>query len=117
MTTDFHVSDGRAAALERRRAIESGGTCASLVVEGVRPSAPGERDVRRIDPDSLYRQEHTADYLGLVPGTLQKWRVYPPTSGPVLKYCKIGRAVRYRGADILEFVAQSSCASTSSPGV
>ncbi|WP_394024077.1 helix-turn-helix domain-containing protein [Xanthobacter flavus] len=116
MTADFHALDGRATALGHRHAIDSGGVHASASADGG-TGRRGERDVRRIDPDSLYRQEQAAGYLGLVPGTLQKWRVHPPTSGPVLKFCKIGRAVRYRGSDILTFVEQSSCSSTSSTGV
>jgi predicted DNA-binding transcriptional regulator AlpA len=51
---------------------------------------------------NLLTERQAADLLTVSPGTLSVWRTtrrYP------LRYIKIGRAVRYRESDILQFIA------------
>lgn len=50
--------------------------------------------------DMLTTQE-AAQYLGLAPATLNKWRVYK--TGP--RFFKLGRAVRYRRDDLDAYLA------------
>ncbi|MFH7319774.1 helix-turn-helix transcriptional regulator [Desulfurivibrio sp. D14AmB] len=50
----------------------------------------------------LTRQE-AADFLGLKKGTLDVWA----TRGQGPRYLKLGRAVRYRLADLQEYMEQS----------
>lgn len=50
-----------------------------------------------------------ANYLGLAESTLEKARV----SGTGPKYLKLGRAVRYRIADLNEWLAERVVSSTS----
>ncbi|HVZ99145.1 MAG TPA: helix-turn-helix domain-containing protein [Caulobacterales bacterium] len=44
-----------------------------------------------------------ARFLGVSPQTLEKWRCYRPEDGPA--FMKIGRVVRYRRSDLLDFMA------------
>jgi len=48
--------------------------------------------------------EQAARYLGLAPATLNKWRVYG--TGP--RFHKLGRAVRYRRADLDAYLASNT---------
>jgi Helix-turn-helix domain len=52
------------------------------------------------NPDDLLTTEQAAKVLGTTPGTLNTWRCvkrYP------LAYIKIGRSVKYRRSDLVEF--------------
>lgn len=51
---------------------------------------------------TLLRTDEVAEYLGLSPGTLRFWRYIG--RGP--RYLKVGTAVRYNHADILEWLDQ-----------
>ena len=53
-----------------------------------------------------------ADYLGLKATTLNKWRCHG--TGP--PYIKVGRLVRYRRADLDEFLRERVRTSTSDKG-
>lgn len=50
-------------------------------------------------PPALLSTVHAAARLGLRPCTLEKWR----TTGSGPKFVKLGRAVRYRVADLDQF--------------
>jgi hypothetical protein len=52
--------------------------------------------------EKLLNERQAADLLTVSPGTLSVWRT---TRRYALKYIKIGRAVRYRESDILNFIA------------
>jgi predicted DNA-binding transcriptional regulator AlpA len=59
----------------------------------------------RVDVEKLLKlltEQEAADLLTVSPGTLSVWRC---TRRYDLRYLKIGRAVRYRESDILEFIA------------
>jgi predicted DNA-binding transcriptional regulator AlpA len=58
----------------------------------------------------LLTQSETAELLRLSERTLERWRVVG--SGPV--FCKLGKRVLYRQADLDEWIASHLCASTSS---
>ncbi len=58
--------------------------------------------------DMLSTQE-AAQYLGLAPATLSKWRVY--RTGP--RFLKLGRSVRYRRADLDAYLASNTQLPTS----
>lgn len=49
----------------------------------------------------LLDNEQAAEFLGLSPTTLTTWR---STKRYDLPYCKVGGAVRYDQADLLEFI-------------
>jgi hypothetical protein len=49
--------------------------------------------------DPLLTPEQAADLIGVKPGLLSRWRC--AQEGPA--YCKLGRPVRYRLSDVLEF--------------
>ncbi|MBO9377416.1 helix-turn-helix domain-containing protein [Sphingomonas histidinilytica] len=53
--------------------------------------------------------EKAAEYLGLATNTLEKMRVHG--TGP--KFAKLGRAVRYRVADLEDYIAARVVSSTS----
>ncbi len=57
----------------------------------------------------LMATPQAANYLGLSVSTLNKWRVYG--QGP--KFVKLGRAVRYRVEDLVQFAKMCSKSSTS----
>lgn len=52
-------------------------------------------------PSTLLDQAQAAQYLGVSPGTLQVWR---STRRYPLRYVKVGRLVRYREADLRQFL-------------
>lgn len=52
----------------------------------------------------LWDQRATADYLGVS----HKWLERDRWKGATLPYVKIGRAVRYRAADVLAYVDRNS---------
>ncbi|WP_434053119.1 MAG: helix-turn-helix domain-containing protein [Roseibium sp.] len=64
--------------------------------------------VEQFDPDRLINEQDAANFLCVSFRTLQAWRVRG--GGP--KFCKIGRAVRYRRADLLAFATSNSAHST-----
>ena len=60
---------------------------------------------RAYKPSDLLDEKEAARYLNLVPATLRNWRV--AKKGP--SALKIGkRAIRYRFADLEEFIAAST---------
>jgi len=60
------------------------------------------------DPDLALTENLTAELLGISVRTLQSWRI----SGKGPRYCKIGRAVRYRRRDIVQFQEHHAVNST-----
>jgi predicted DNA-binding transcriptional regulator AlpA len=58
---------------------------------------------------AMLRTPHAAEYLGVSAATLCKWRVFG--DGP--PYKKLGRAVVYDPADLRDWLAAHSKASTS----
>lgn len=62
--------------------------------------------------DELLTTKEASRYLKLRPNTLEIWRL----RGVGVKYCKFGRAVRYRLSDLQEFVEASVRTSTSDGG-
>ena len=50
----------------------------------------------------LLTQEEVADVLGISPGTLAQWRCEGKS---ILKYIKIGGAVRYKESDLHEYIS------------
>jgi predicted DNA-binding transcriptional regulator AlpA len=58
--------------------------------------------------EKYYSPKDAAAYLRSSPSTLAKRRLYG--SGP--RYCRIGRAIRYRKSDLDEFMAKSAVEST-----
>ncbi len=65
------------------------------------------------DPDSLLTEVQAATLLGFSVRTLQGWRLRG--GGP--RIIKVGRAVRYKRADLEAWVEAHATASTSSEGV
>ncbi len=53
--------------------------------------------------------EGAAEHVGLATNTLEKMRV----SGQGPRYCKLGRAVRYRVSDLEDYLAERVVQSTS----
>jgi predicted DNA-binding transcriptional regulator AlpA len=80
----------------------------------VTPQIHPERSV--INPASLapllLTEAQVADLLAISPRTLQMWRY--KGGGP--KYVKAGAAVRYRPADVDDWLASQARLSTSDPG-
>ena len=67
------------------------------------------------DRDVLLSEVYAAELLGISTRTLQAWR----TKGIGPNYVRVGRAVRYRRGDLLEYIASSTVlckASAASPG-
>jgi predicted DNA-binding transcriptional regulator AlpA len=62
-----------------------------------------------IDNERYYSPKDAAAYLRTSPSTLAKRRLYG--TGP--RYCRIGRAIRYRKSDLDEFMAVNTVSSTS----
>ena len=54
----------------------------------------------------------TSDRFGLAPGTLANWRL----AGKGPPYLKIGRTVRYRVSDLIDWMEANTRSSTSDPG-
>jgi predicted DNA-binding transcriptional regulator AlpA len=52
-------------------------------------------------PDKLLTEKDVAPILGVSVYTLQRWRVR--RVGP--RYVKLGRAIRYRMSDLLDFIS------------
>lgn len=61
---------------------------------------------------SLLDTREAAQRLNVSVSCMAKWRI----SGFGPKFCKLGKAVRYRVADLDEFVAKSSATSTVTAG-
>jgi len=61
-----------------------------------------------IDNETYYRTKEAAAYLRTSPSTLAKRRLYG--TGP--RYCRIGRAIRYRKSDLDDFMASTLQQST-----
>lgn len=55
--------------------------------------------------DHLLTAHQTAAFLGLSPHTLAVWRCTPGKNH--LPYCKLGKSVRYREADLVAFVERN----------
>ncbi len=62
------------------------------------------------DPNRLLKPEEAAALLGLQPSTLAAWR--EDGAMPDLVFFKLGRAVRYRYADVLAFIETRKATST-----
>jgi len=54
---------------------------------------------------NLISAEQAADYLDVTARTLANWRC---RSWPNIPYCKIGRCIRYRLADLDDYIAKHS---------
>jgi predicted DNA-binding transcriptional regulator AlpA len=57
------------------------------------------KDGSQEQPDSLMDQDQAAKFLNMKPSTLTTWRAL--RKGP--RFLKIGRSVRYRREDLVEF--------------
>lgn len=64
--------------------------------------------VEQLDPDRMMNEQEAAGFLSISFRTLQAWRVRG--GGP--KFCRIGRAVRYRRGDLMDFADANSARST-----
>ncbi len=62
------------------------------------------------DPNRMLSTEEAAAFMGLQPCTLAAWR--EDGSQPDLPFFKIGKAVRYRCADVLAFLEARRAVST-----
>lgn len=62
-----------------------------------------------MEQESLLKEKEAANWLSLSVQTLRQWRTYG--DGP--PYCKINGAVRYRPADMREYIASNMRRSTS----
>ena len=62
-----------------------------------------------LDPGAMLNTAQAADRLGLTTSALERWRV--KGGGP--RYAKLGSAVRYRLADLDEWIAANTGHSTS----
>jgi predicted DNA-binding transcriptional regulator AlpA len=51
----------------------------------------------------MLRERQAASFLGIAPKTLANWR----SQGKGPKFCRLGRAIGYRQADLDAFVEQS----------
>ena len=58
---------------------------------------------------NLLTTPQAAEYLGLKPGTLEVWRVQG--RGP--KFCRLGRAIRYRIPALETYISEGEISSTS----
>jgi len=64
----------------------------------------------KYDPNQLLKQEAAAEFLSVSPKTLEAWRF----QGNGLKFVKRGsRFIRYRVADLVEWVNEGLVSSTS----
>ena len=52
----------------------------------------------------LLSRDDAAAFLGISPSTLAKWACQKTV---LLPYVKVGRLVRYRKSDLMEFIARS----------
>lgn len=62
-----------------------------------------------LETSPFLRTPDAAEYLGLSPATLTTWRCRG--GGP--RFCRMGRAVRYRRADLDTFATSGRASSTS----
>ena len=67
-----------------------------------------ERRLPGVSGEEYYRAHDAAAYLRTSPLTLAKRRLYG--TGP--RFCRIGRAIRYRKSDLDEFMTTSAAHST-----
>ena len=58
--------------------------------------------------DLLYDTQQAATFFGLAPGTLRKWRLNGRGPG----FVRLGRSVRYRKAELEDFMATRLFSST-----
>jgi len=65
------------------------------------------------DPDALLYPAEAAYLRGQAEGTLRNERV----KGDGCPFVKLGRSIRYRRADVLQWIAENSYTSTSEAGV
>ena len=61
------------------------------------------------DPDEALNETAAARLIGVSPRSLQAWRV----NGRGPRYMKIGRVVRYRRRELIEFLDDRTVSSTS----
>lgn len=54
-----------------------------------------------VTPPNMLTREEAAEFLGVKPGTLEVWA---STQRYSLPYVKVGRCVRYRRADLDQFI-------------
>jgi hypothetical protein len=54
-----------------------------------------------VDPDTLYKNDDAAKILGMSATTLPTW-ISRKRHG--LPYVRVGRSIRYRGRDLLDFI-------------
>lgn len=66
--------------------------------------------VEPLDPNQMLSTEQAAALLGLRPCTLAAWR--EDGSQPQLAFFKLGKAVRYRYADLVAFLETRRASST-----
>ena len=59
--------------------------------------------------EPLMTEREAAEFLGIAPATLRRWRLV----GQPPQYVKLSRAVRYRRADLTDFIEGNLCTSTS----
>jgi len=53
---------------------------------------------------TLYDTVGGSGFVGLKPGTFENWRAAKNPNGP--RYIRVGRKIRYREADLLEWLAK-----------
>jgi len=70
----------------------------------------GERESTLLRDCELYSTDQAAKFLGLQPQTLARWRTERSNAIP---FRKIGRLVRYRVSDLVEFTERQRRTSTS----
>ena len=58
--------------------------------------------------NNTFTTQQAAEYLSLSPNTLNRWR----WSGDGPDFCRFGRAVRYRRADLDDWIAERIHANT-----
>ncbi len=59
------------------------------------------KTVKLLNGEKLYTRQEAAEFLGISQGTLAVWSC---TDRYPLKYVKIGRLVRYRESDLMDFL-------------
>ncbi len=74
--------------------------------------APAPAPLALLDPDYLYKQGEIAAFLGKSPAWFERARW--AGTGPA--YLKIGRSVRYKGSQVMEWLDAQSRSSTSDKG-
>jgi Helix-turn-helix domain len=78
-------------------------------MKNARNQSTRPQEQRTPQADRLQPQSAAADYLGVQPATLERWR----WRGVGPRFIKIGRCVRYRRSDLEAFVAASVRTNTS----